>query len=478
MEKIAIVGMGISGMAILRAYEKLVDKKDFAIDCYDTRESYGKGFPFKSDSGEALLNVRPEGINYDFADSNDFTDFLDQISYSYQSYVPRSLVGTYMRGHLDESLEKTGGHLIYRKIVDISYLEESNTFKLVDDSSNARIYDRVHLCCGQMPQVDHYNLSAYSNYVNEIYPMDHRLGHIEKNSSIGVLGTSLSAIDAYRYLYANSNPQKIIMASRSASFATVRHQANDIDIKYFNDENIKSIIDDNNSYISFEDVDKLFEMELEDKGVSYDILKDRYDDKFNTVINSLDPDVHLIGIQSIFQYISTSINLVWQHMTKAHREKFLNKYGFFIQAFGGPIPLNTGRLLVDKYKEGELEILAGLEDISYDKATDKFEIIAKGQRPITVDYVINATGIDRSLRSLDSPNNLIGHILDKRLGTLNPNKGLSVLADDYSLISPKYGRLERLHAHGMLISGVQIRNNSIPTIQKSSLRIIKTIYKK
>ena len=51
MEDIAIIGMGISGSAVLTSYAKeLKDKKHaITIDCYDTSHSFGRGVPFRED---------------------------------------------------------------------------------------------------------------------------------------------------------------------------------------------------------------------------------------------------------------------------------------------------------------------------------------------------------------------------------------------------------------------------------------------
>ena len=71
-EKVAIIGMGISGMGTLVAYSKLT--QNIEIDCYDTKTSFGRGYPFRVDSNDVLLNVRSQQVTFDQDKPDDFVE--------------------------------------------------------------------------------------------------------------------------------------------------------------------------------------------------------------------------------------------------------------------------------------------------------------------------------------------------------------------------------------------------------------------
>ncbi len=93
-EKVAIIGMGIAGMGTLVAYNK--QKQPPQITCYDIKTSFGRGFPFRKDSNDILLNVRPKDVSFDFDNPNEFKVWLQENNYDYNEYVPRHVYGSFM----------------------------------------------------------------------------------------------------------------------------------------------------------------------------------------------------------------------------------------------------------------------------------------------------------------------------------------------------------------------------------------------
>ena len=81
------------------------------------------------------------------------------------------------------------------------------------------------------------------------------------------------------------------------------------------------------------------------------------------------------------------------------------------------------------------------------------------------------------MRNIEEVNPLLAEMLNKRYVALSKYGGLAVVPETMAVISPRYGTLDNLHAHGVLVSGVQYRNNSTMMIQKTAHRLIKYLYK-
>ena len=59
-------------------YERVVDPKEVSIDCYDTSGSLGKGYPYREDSDEVILNLKTRKISYNYEDNDDLARWLEE----------------------------------------------------------------------------------------------------------------------------------------------------------------------------------------------------------------------------------------------------------------------------------------------------------------------------------------------------------------------------------------------------------------
>ncbi len=57
-KKIAIIGMGVSGLAVLLAISQQTKEylQSIEISCFDDSEHFGRGIPFQEDDDSALIN--------------------------------------------------------------------------------------------------------------------------------------------------------------------------------------------------------------------------------------------------------------------------------------------------------------------------------------------------------------------------------------------------------------------------------------
>ncbi len=83
-KSIGIVGMGVSGFAVLLALSHLGKEKleQFDIIYFDDQEHFGRGIPFQEDMNLALINSPIYDISFDYHDMGDFMTWLEEHGYS------------------------------------------------------------------------------------------------------------------------------------------------------------------------------------------------------------------------------------------------------------------------------------------------------------------------------------------------------------------------------------------------------------
>ncbi len=476
MEKIAIIGMGISGMAVALAYEKELDINNIEIDCYDNKNSFGKGYPYREDSEKVLLNLKTKKISYDYEKPEDFYNWHIENNIPVVDYASRARFGNYTNDRLASTLKYLNANIIEDEVSDIEYIVKENKWKLITNDNQFKLYDRIHLCSGELPQKDIYNLSEYKNYINSVYPLNKTLNNIKKEDTVTVLGTGLTGVDIASYLIDEKDIDKINIYSRTNIIPTVRVAPVEAKVNILDYDSTMKLIEDNNGYMSFETFDNLFLRELASHNINYEkFLEIHMSDGVESLKNNIKYPDELAIIQAILPPLNLILNEIWLAFTESDRILFKEKHHKFIAFNRSPLPLESAEILIKAYDEGRLILLENIIDINFDKNTNEF-IIHHGDSTTNSKWIVNGTGVDISLDNLENDNQLISKLLDKRYIQRDSFGGVSVLAKDVSVISPKFGHLKNFHAHGILISGVQYRNNSTLIIQKTAHDLIKNIY--
>lgn len=502
--RVAIVGMGISGMGVLNEYYK-EQISDVEIDCYDSENSFGRGFPFRQDSKAALLNVRPEIIAFDYQKPEEFKDWLEaRDDYRGHEFVPRFVYGEFLHERVMQVIQKLNAGVFYEKVKDLDYFPEQKIWLLKTEHLEKE-YDRVHLCCGELPFADYYGLSGNEGYIHELYPMQESLKHIPADASVGIIGTGLSAIDAMRYLFSRDseaahygdygdyenavsgdsksendclgerkidNPEyseapikgnKIYVFSISNIFPTVRQKGLEVESYVLTQQNIKTIKKQQNGFISFRQMDALIKEEYRLHQMDLEKILTTYDQGFDAIEKGLTPDEELRFAQ--FLEIGKAFNEAWYGMDLNNKEMFKKVYSTYLTLLFGPIPEDTGKLLVLKRNQGNLIILSDVDGIEVDNNESGYLFLDQNKHKLArVDFVINATGQDSSMHNLPQ-DSLLGRLMNKEIISAYHFGGISAIPESYQVLSPRYGLLSSLSVHGILAKGIELVNNGAKLIQ-------------
>lgn len=485
MEKVAIIGMGISGMAVAAAYEKEVDPKNVEIDCYDSEESFGRGYPYRKDSDQIILNLKTRKISYDYQNNDDFANWLVSKNMPLNDYTSRNIFGIYTSDRLDDTLKALGAKKITQNVIRLDWLGDSKQWEIETNHGTLRQYDRVHLCAGELGHKDPYNLSNSSGYIGDVYPVEEKLNHIKSNDRTCIIGVGLTGVDVASYLLNERNLEKLYMFSKTNIFPTIRVEPVQLEVKFMTLERCNKLIEKNNGTISFEEFEELFNKEMKAHGLDYmEFVKEHMSGGIEGLKANLANPQALGKVQALLPPLNLALNKIWTALNSRDRIIFRAKYHPFMCLNRSPLPLPSAELLIEASDSGRLVLLENVSDIQMADDGESFEIIApdlslgvEAEKVVaSCKWVCNATGLDTSLNSLDRKNTLIGSLLDKRLLQRDDYGGVTVLSKNMSALSPRFGNLDTLHVHGVLVSGVQYRNNSTMIIQKTAHDLMKEIY--
>lgn len=173
---------------------------------------------------------------------------------------------------------------------------------------------------------------------------------------------------------------------------------------------------------------------------------------------------HLYHLQQLASRLVDYLTDLWPLMSPADRHSYQENYGKAIVNLRNPMPEESAQTILEAAAQGRLNIISGVEEINV--KGDKFLV----GEAITVDQVINATGYQLTEKTIELATPFLQNIVKQELAQIDDLGGLSVRPETMQVMSPKYGAMPTLFAHGALINGVIYQNNSTIKIQKMAER--------
>ncbi len=476
--KIAIIGMGVAGISVLREWTK-EQKRDpsIQITVFGDKETFGTGKAYQSDDAGLLMNQAAEFTSMIPENHYDFVEWMRE-NYGEEDaaskFYPRAQFGEYVTERMNGWLAQSRAHIIQEKVETIRMLP-NDRFRLTWPSQTAE-FDAVHLCTGNLPYKDPYDLRDHPNAIGDPFPMDKKLSQIPHGATVGVVGTGLTSIDVFRYTFAHRPDVDVSFLSRSGTFKTIIGNAPSFENRYLTKENIQHAKEKHDGFIPLDTYMEWFEKELEFQlgaleRESLDALGSK-----DSIKRQLAGNRDISTIQTILKNIILLQTDLWMALTETDKQTFLQKYYKQWDKLRAPFPYETGKDFVHAWEENIFRVYEDLADI--EKNEESFTCHFKDEEPIHVDYMVNATGndVNVSFEMDDVP--LLRQMLDERL--LQPERfgGVQVSVPDLSAISQKYGVLHTLKAHGQLIAGIQFGNSSVRIISRSARASVKDIVKR
>ncbi|CUB52716.1 hypothetical protein BN2127_JRS10_01953 [Bacillus subtilis] len=231
MYKLAIIGCGATGVAFIYNFiQKYIQtsRKPLAITIFEKSEHLGVGVPYNDDVLSVRLNQTIDHVSISIGDPLHFQKWLKEQKiypfFSDEQYIPRAIYGKYLQWSLQQTMsqvmEQIKFHTILEEVIDIHLNFEDNL--IVETFNNSYQFDMVLLCTGHIFRKDPYHLLKYPHYIERPYPLIKKLPLIQKDQSVAILGSSLTAVDIAISLQEANHIGPIHMISRHGQLPFVQ----------------------------------------------------------------------------------------------------------------------------------------------------------------------------------------------------------------------------------------------------------------
>lgn len=411
--RLGVVGAGpagiISAIVASRALKRLGVRAE--IDVFEERAPF-RGRAFDTNSTSMLLNTSIDLVSANPDNADEFLEYLGLRHHeiSREDHVSRVLARGYVQAEFEkEALSNDRLLVVDGKVKNIE-LDGRGRF-IVDDGEDMNVYEALILASGRRFK-DPPDAFAAMRVVSP-YP-ERELSAIERDRSVLIAGTGLSAVDVLAHLSAQGHTGAIHMYSPSGLLPSVRRSL----LK----QPRQPLMED---FLRF---DKrlpaawprtvvllvLFERRIEEMGMS---LRDfmPQSDAFGRA--QLEYEIHLCRSgRNVWEPLTMELvdgfNHIWPCISETEKHAFQRRAGPWINRLIVAMPLHNALIVQKLFARGQLTVSSGH---------------APDWRNIGHDWIaVNATGLARA-----SQNPLLIRMSMNGLLRLNDGGGVVIDADTY-----------------------------------------------
>lgn len=495
MKKIAIIGGGACGAAALiellvqTTAGNLQDKVSFTL--IERRQDTGYGLAFGSKQKSHLLNTQANLMGIYAEEPTHFAKWLKDNGGNYRTdvktkssennaYTSRLLYGHYVSEQLNKTIKAAQAKKCKVAIInaEATAIERQQDEKLKITLSNGEqlVTDKILLALGTPKPNNFKKFRNNKQYIDFPWPTKRLIENTKKIDRVGILGTSLSAIDAVMTLVDNGHQGKITMFSPDGMLPRVQPEENkEVIRKHLTLSNLHRLKRKNGHPPTAKQLFRLFI-----KDVEYLAGKQFNWKEFNRYakdqLSLLEYDIKkaekggdlLLNMAYALRHETSTI---WSWMNIDQQILFGKWLARHWTINRHAIPLHNAKRLANLLREGKLEIVAENEQIEFSKDTNQFIITTSKGKQYTVNRLVNATGSAAELEGMD--NLLIEDLLQKEYLTSHPIGGAVINPHTMQCISKKGG--ENIYAVGHLVNGTLLDVNAVWFNVKTIARLASEI---
>ena len=438
-QRIAIIGFGAAGLAILLCLDKKA-QSSITIDIFQLETLFSTGVAYQEDNNHMLMNRDYRHMSIDPYDPDSFSNWLktyhaDFLS-SEQNYLPRFLFGKYMRDTFALIQQHTvlDINCIRKEIANINTEGGQYCLKTVNDEIY-RQYDEVVIAIGHPEQKNHYGLHG-ERYINTPHP-SRNLSIIPGSASVGIVGSGLSAIDATISLFTSGHRGQVYLFNRSGLCHTPNLLLKRVKNQYFTEELIRYVLPKRKRRLLFllsafnKELKKQYNITIHDV-FTYNRLSEEDNYKW----------------QSIMHQSSQLFEQCWHYLSDNEKHYFYKcLYKHWLSKRVSVASPNHDKITLWQQR-GLLDIYSGLNGVSQAESCFHFQLKDK---TLQTDFAINATGSPRDVSSVV----LMHNIVNNGLTDFNQYGGITVSFETGKLIKGTHIQ-HHLYAIGHITCGTYL----------------------
>ena len=433
LPSIAIIGAGASGVActVQLILKQAISKaaQPFRILLFD-KTDFGPGLAYGTGEEAHLLNTRASLMGIMPGEPMHFVEWMKEHEqeirvnfpgkeFGADSYPPRTLFGQYLRQTLAEYLEL--GQLIG---IEVETIREEVSDAIISgervalimkdadghrgdhlaDSDSSHKVDYVILATGNPLPAAFPQLKDKPGYLPSPWPSGNLLSVVDRrDASVGIIGTSLTAVDTVFSLIENGHTGPIFLVSLDGLLPRVQSpREKEYDRSVFTLERIHRLMREERRAPRVIDAIRLFRAEVEqalDK--KPDWRKEEREGR--DTIELLREDLVQAEEQtSIFQNILYSMRFdfyaIWQLLEPDEKMRYLKWIKAFVDINRHAMPFENGKKLLKLLEQGTLKVIGQSKDMLHDG--DHFVLKTANGTEQSVDYLINASGPETDVEEM------------------------------------------------------------------------------
>ncbi|GAA0352762.1 FAD/NAD(P)-binding protein [Alkalibacterium iburiense] len=478
--KIAIIGMGVAGVSLIREIKKQLSQtqlKKVELIIFSDSELFGTGLPYQQDDSALVLNQYAESMTIDPSHPTDFLQWIEQnkpITDAKSLHVPRAWFGEYVKERLEEWLIDLPVTVIYQKVTRIRAIGDHASY-LIETKDYIKKVDVVHLAVGHLAYQDPFQLKGLSQYVYHPYPATKQLAFETKKASIGILGSRLTALDAMHFLKKKNPEATFHFFSLDSKFSSIRGYFPDTLLtKEKKDAYLNALLQTDRT-LTLKGVEEWF-IKI---GLDYQInIKWIWENLGSGDIEGLKKDLHhlkeLGRFQKLIGELKETFPYIWLALPDSEKRVFKKHRELHFSRFKIPIPQKVAQDILDGHEEGKIRMHNAITSINHNEK--EFLIHTQNEKPTQIDYLINATGQRTHLLSqTEHQQPLIRQLLEDKLVLPYPFGGVAI---DYPSMSIKDGTGKVrpfFKVYGQLASGIQIGNTNVDLVSQSAITGVQSM---
>lgn len=386
--KICVIGAGPAGIITTIAICNKLNNKNLHIDVYDPGEFFC-GRSFNTKSRNMLLNTSV-GVSFICPKKRDgiirYLKNHHNIKIKKEDVVPRDLVVDFFKSEFQLARKRVKYvKLINAKVDDIHV---DNRKPYIHHQGEITGYDAVVIATGLhfMPppeEIPHDNIIS-------VYPAK-KLTEIDKEASVLVLGSRLSAVDALVHLAGCRHKGPVNICSRSQLFPSVRHHSVMSEEREFYNQYLLKIRDLPKGYSWIAALLELFETHLSSQGVSLgsiiEIDKENAKRQLEADVKNCHENKNLW--EDVVMELIDCLNYAWPRLSRGDKERFNKEVNPWFSRIISSMPLCNAEIILELFNKGQLRMLKPNEVLSEDISKYDVVVNATGLQPAEADLFLS-----------------------------------------------------------------------------------------
>lgn len=480
MKNVTIIGGGPCGVAVgIELFLQIVNRKlqhKIKITLLEKDAEIGYGLAFRTDQPGHLLNTQADLMGIHADEPRHFAGWLKVHGgknrkdvkgegETEDSYTTRKLYGDYVSAQAQYYFQKareTGVqfNLLRAEAWDIQ--KTDGHYEVICTNGRHIASDFVVLAPGTPKPNNYPRLNGLPGYIDFPWPSHRIIEQVGKHEHVGVLGSSLSAVDAVMTLVDNGHRGKISLFAPDGLLPRVQpRETKTVHRNWLTLEAIHRIRRETLQPVGVKQVLALFQKEVEEierksfpwkearrEGIPAAVLLNR---DITLAESGGDP---ILVLCEALRYDAGEIWRSWDIPEKKLFKKWLGTYWMINRH---AMPLYNAYRLRTLFDEGVLEVVSHLSGVDYGHSAGKFQIQIKESEYQRVDKLINATGSASDLTQMNY--RLIDNLMARGYLSAYPPGGALINERTMQAVSPEGG--DGIYALGHIVNGMMLDTNAV-----------------